>query len=195
MRFLPVERLTAIRIVLTRHTNFRAIVCAGHTHKGEQESRRVFQPRRIPSADRKEAGSVVAVQQIEHRVIGRIGIAHQIFREKFLKTLRSHCALGKVLHCRALNTIVHHAIVLIPLKPRFRIAPELSDNQCIGIDPPNGLPKLSPEMGVHLGGYIQSPTVNTHAGPLGHGSQKIFLRLRIFRVPLGHTGRSQLFFG
>ena len=100
---------------------------------GEQEQRRQPEPTFISSTLGKEARDVVAVNEIELRLLYAPPVAYQQLLDPLHELPGAEPAIGKKVVDRKGEVIIHGRIELLSIEEGTGVIPNLSYEHCVGL--------------------------------------------------------------
>ena len=159
-----------------------------HAGMGEQEQRRQPEPTLIPAALGEEARNIVAVDEIELRLLYATPVAYQQLLDPLHELPGAEPSAGKkVVDCKG-EVIIHGRIELLSIEEGTGVIPDLSYEHCVGFECTDLAAEGAPKVVVNLVCHVQPPAVDVELPyPVQAHVYEVSSRLRIACVELGHA--------
>ena len=159
-----------------------------HAGMGEQEQRRQPEPTFVSSALGKEARNVVAVDEVQLRLLYPPPVADEQLLYALHEIAGVELAVGEEVVNGEGEVVVHCRIELLALEEGARVVPNLSYEHRVGLERTDFAAENTPKVVVYLVGHVEPPTVDVELPyPIQADVYEISRRLRIARVELGHA--------
>ena len=101
----------------------------------------------------------MAVQQVEHHVVCRVGVPHKQTYEFFRKSFFVGAFLHQKVHHLFGEGVVHYAVELIALQKTFAVVPVFPYQYGVGLQLLYRFSQFTPEPVGNFVGNVQTPTV------------------------------------